>query len=642
MTIQAAITAASPGDTILVSANTYRENLVITKSLNLVGSSPANTIIDASGSGSAITVSAASAVYIFGFSIRNTGIYDSGIVVSLSTNITISGNVVQASSQTNGTFLVNSNSSTVRGNVFTGNDIGISVSGGFGNLIVGNNATGNRDGDIYVTHSSGNRITDNVLRLSLTGLKLLRDAVGNIVARNLIANETFGTYQGEGVSIVDSPSAGNLFVENRIEFNRATADMAGVSIQNSTLNRFYHNVIANNSIQFFGVFNPDITSNNWDNATGYALKMDPKIMFVDSNNNNVWDFNETVIYDTDNNGRYDLGDIVIASPNGVVPAPGILLKMDQKIKFVDPDNNGIWEHGEPVVYDNNNNSVFDSGEPAIAGVGGNFWSNYRGLDNGSHGFTADGIGDTLIPTPCSTPARPCSVAGPPGVDWYPLMTPWRPSNLNVTVSARPLGGYPSLQVSFTGSVTGGLAPYSFSWNFGDGSATPQQNPIHIYSSKGTYIATLTVTDASSKTGSNEIPITVLTPIGNLALRIVDQNANTLQGVNITMLSTPQGQLALSHLTNGTGTVVFAGLLAGSYLVRASSPGYQAATKNVTVVAGQTVSQQLVLTRLASSNGLSTTLIAGVVGVAAGALLLLFMFSRRRKKRFKMPVSAPKS
>ncbi len=624
-TIQTAINAAAPGDTILVSPRTYPENLVITKSINLVGASPNNTIIDASGSGPGINITAASAVYISGFTIKNTGVFDSGILVAYSTNINILGNRVEASKQTNGTYIVNSNSSRVRGNTFTGNLYGVSVIGGFGNLIQGNNATGNPSGDIFILRSSGNKIVDNILRKSLTGLMLWNGAVGNIVARNLIANNT-----SEGIDIKNSPGAGNLFIENRIEFNRdVTNSAAGVSLNNSTLNRFYHNRILNNSIQVFGVNNPDITSNMWDNATGSPLKTDPKIMFVDTNNNGFWDFNETVVYDANNNGRYDPGELT-ASANGIPPPPGTPLVPDPKIKFVDTNNDNTWERGEPVAYDSNNENIFEQGEPAISAVGGNFWSDYKGLDNGSHGFTGDGIGDTLIPTPCPTAGRPCSLASPSGVDWYPLMVPWQPSGLNITISASPLGGYPPLQVSFTGSASGGLPSYNYAWTFGDGSAITQQNPIHIYTAKGTYIAILTVTDASSATGSNQVSITVLAPVGNLALQVLDQDLKPIQGANVTMPVTPPGQPLRKALTNNLGIVAFTGLTVGSYLVQASSLGYQTTTKNVTVLLGQTTNERLVLARTTAPNNFPTALLGAAVALALGVLVVFFLLRRRKR------------
>src|SRR6516165_4413264 len=48
-TIRAAVSAASPNDTIKVAAGTYAEDVVIGKTLSLVGSNQNTTIIDATG-----------------------------------------------------------------------------------------------------------------------------------------------------------------------------------------------------------------------------------------------------------------------------------------------------------------------------------------------------------------------------------------------------------------------------------------------------------------------------------------------------------------------------------------------------------------------------------------------------------------
>ena len=48
-------------------------------------------------------------------------------------------------------------------------------------------------------------------------------------------------------------------------------------------------------------------------------------------------------------------------------------------------------------------------------------------------------------------------------------------------------------VYFTDNSTGG---YSWLWDFGDGSTSTQQNPIHVYNSTGTYNVTLTINSGS--------------------------------------------------------------------------------------------------------------------------------------------------
>jgi PKD repeat protein len=53
------------------------------------------------------------------------------------------------------------------------------------------------------------------------------------------------------------------------------------------------------------------------------------------------------------------------------------------------------------------------------------------------------------------------------------------------------------EIDFFGTAIGGVQPYSFSWDFGDGSSGTGQAPSHTYTSAGTFVVTLTVTDSAS-------------------------------------------------------------------------------------------------------------------------------------------------
>ncbi len=83
--------------------------------------------------------------------------------------------------------------------------------------------------------------------------------------------------------------------------------------------------------------------------------------------------------------------------------------------------------------------------------------------------------------------------------------------LDVIAEAEPDEGAPPLKVQFTASVEeeeGG--PWTFAWDFGDGSKSTEQNPVHTYDKVGEYTATLTVTDQKSNKGTDEIDIFVET------------------------------------------------------------------------------------------------------------------------------------
>ncbi len=77
-------------------------------------------------------------------------------------------------------------------------------------------------------------------------------------------------------------------------------------------------------------------------------------------------------------------------------------------------------------------------------------------------------------------------------------------------SADPMSGSAPLSVSFTDQSQAGSSPItSWTWEFGDGNTSSEQNPTHQYASPGDYTVKLTVSDGSlSDTATAQTPITV--------------------------------------------------------------------------------------------------------------------------------------
>ena len=64
------------------------------------------------------------------------------------------------------------------------------------------------------------------------------------------------------------------------------------------------------------------------------------------------------------------------------------------------------------------------------------------------------------------------------------------SNLQkVDFSASPTSGNAPLKVAFTDNSTG--SPASWNWDFGDGTNSTEENPVHTYNISGQYTVTLT-------------------------------------------------------------------------------------------------------------------------------------------------------
>jgi probable HAF family extracellular repeat protein len=95
---------------------------------------------------------------------------------------------------------------------------------------------------------------------------------------------------------------------------------------------------------------------------------------------------------------------------------------------------------------------------------------------------------------------------PPTVNQPPVAM----ANADVTTGRAPL----TVSFSSAGShdPDGPLSGYA--WDFGDGSqVTAEANPVHVYNTRGNYIAVLTVTDGQGQTATAQVEIQVRNPKG---------------------------------------------------------------------------------------------------------------------------------
>jgi glucose/arabinose dehydrogenase len=74
----------------------------------------------------------------------------------------------------------------------------------------------------------------------------------------------------------------------------------------------------------------------------------------------------------------------------------------------------------------------------------------------------------------------------------------------------PTNGFAPLAVNFSsaGSSDPNGEGLSYQWAFGDGTTSAEANPTHVYTTNGTYTAVLTVTDASSQAGTDQLVVIV--------------------------------------------------------------------------------------------------------------------------------------
>jgi len=254
-TIQEAINAANPGDTIFVKAGTYYENLVVNKTLSFFGEDKNMTIIDAQGSANGITITTDN-VTINNFTIQNSKDYY-GIKLDNVKNCTITSNTI-----TNTTWAValegssNSNISSnlvVWSNIRVDNSLNNSISDNIclcGGIYlynsISNNVKSNKvlDGPIYLSLCHDHYIVRNELAHGRCSIKLYGSS-NNYVKENLITDTK--PAGGHGIEI-SGVSSNNVILQNEIVDSYYGIYLAGSSLtkpaQKNTIKR---NSIVNNT-----------------------------------------------------------------------------------------------------------------------------------------------------------------------------------------------------------------------------------------------------------------------------------------------------------------------------------------------------------------------------------------------------------
>ncbi len=85
--------------------------------------------------------------------------------------------------------------------------------------------------------------------------------------------------------------------------------------------------------------------------------------------------------------------------------------------------------------------------------------------------------------------------------------------LVVLAGANPTSGVAPFRVSFSSSVAGGLRPYVYSWDFGDGATSSDPRPTHTYRASGTFTVTLTARGAGGRAVTSSIRVTASPSLG---------------------------------------------------------------------------------------------------------------------------------
>ncbi len=236
--IQEAIDFAHSGDIVFVYNGIYYENLVINKSIEIVGQNKDATVIDG-----------------------NDGLYT---VIINSSKVSISGFTIQ--NGVIGLFISGSNilsKNTIQWNILKDNINGIYLqSSSYENVISKNMINNNAEG-IHLYNSSNNSVTNNTIEYNAaSGIILWETSDNNIISGNNITGNSRGIF-------LKRWSNNNIISKNNITNN----DRIGISIGYSFQNIIQSNVISNNvqGILMDSSNKNNITGNLIENNTRYGI-----------------------------------------------------------------------------------------------------------------------------------------------------------------------------------------------------------------------------------------------------------------------------------------------------------------------------------------------------------------------------------
>jgi parallel beta-helix repeat protein len=501
--IQDGVDAVAEGGTVYVYNGTYYENVKVDKTINLKGEDRDDTVVDAGGSGTLLSVISVNAdwVNITGFTVTGSSPYGSGIALS-GWKCTVVDNSASNNGKAGISLLM------ARGTNITGNNAwdngysnsghGIFLAGSDGNNITGNNAWRNRYYGIYLLSSDDNDINVNDFSNNRDGIHLSDSHDNDVTVNDVSSNNLAGIHlDGSDLNSITGNNAWNNWYGiysrhshyNDVTVNDVSNNRFGIWFDGSDGNSITGNDASSNfgpSIWFEGSDGNDITGNDASNSVyGIYLGGSDLNSIIGNNASNNWyygirlydsDVNDVTGNDASNNGLatdhgYDIhldgsdgnsitgnnvsnnefgiyledSNVNVVTGNNVSNNEfGIYLE-DSDVNDVTGNNVsnnefGIYLTGSAYnnirhnsiignidqAHDYPNPNYWDDGYPS----GGNYWSDYSGVDdfNGPDQDIpgSDGIGDT--PYVIDADSR----------DSYPLMKPFNPNQPPIAVAGTSL------------------------------------------------------------------------------------------------------------------------------------------------------------------------------------------------------------
>jgi parallel beta-helix repeat protein len=466
-TIQEAINAPETlsGHTILVQEGTYYENIVINKSISLIGENEASTVIDGRSTAPVIFVNVSN-VNVSMFTIRNgikgiklveasycnfrenviTSNIEDGVSLYYSHNNTFVQNVIANNSHKqperwHGVFLQWSDWNSFFNNTIFSNDNGFRLWYSSYAILRNNSFYNNyHNFDVYGSlWDSANWIHDIDSSNTIDGKPIYywidqqnrqvpsnAGYVGVINSRNITVAQIEVTNNAQGVLFFNT---NNSIVENVQLYSNGD----GICFYRSSNNIIRDSKILNNSCGIVfsthtGNFHSDnnIIENNTisKNGEGILFGFNSRSNYITGNDIAENDYgiifgkvmNNSIVRNKVTANSFIGIDLCESSDNSIIEN-NIVKSGHYGIRlYLSSNDNSIFHNNfidnTQQAYSENSTNVWDDGYPS----GGNYWSNYNGTDLFSGLYQnetgSDGIGDTAY------------VIDANNTDHYPLMYPW--------------------------------------------------------------------------------------------------------------------------------------------------------------------------------------------------------------------------
>ncbi len=541
-TIQAAIDSANPGDTVEVASGTYLENITIDKWLTLSGQTDQSAVIDGNGVGNTITI-VAGGVTVTGFTVINSGSLgnDSGIYLdSTVSQALVYNNVIKQNPAADGA--------------------GVTLCEASGNNLIANNTIINNAGaGICLAGASDDEIASNTIADNQGS-----NIFGSPVDANTCENDTIiaNVITDSGNSGMLFNSASPLWIgQNTITENHN----AGIELDSSSMCFILGNLIADNT-------GPGVVANASEASVGdNTIKNNSDGVYVNSSDSA--DIYANTITSNSNGIHISQSAKLDILNNDITDSPGIGINIDDSSNMeihqnqIANNNEGIYLAGTNCQIYNNHftaNPIQAEVNPASTGntwdngypTGGNYWSDYNGVDQYSGPAQntpgSDGIGDTPYTVNLATG----------DIDHYPIIDPYATTTQPVngqTVSiyqAQTTG----VDLTLQGLSLQGETVTATTVNFGTTPPTLGANPILSAGAGAVYYDVKVTQDTGGPLGS-DVTVTVYltdpTFTGASTMAYWDGTSWIPVATTFTAPHTISGNIPASALT-GTPITVFQG------------------------------------------------------------------------------------